>query len=183
MQVLAQLGLHDRPYLLVPGGLHHRKNAELILEAWPAIHSLVPGLALVVINHSDPAYLEQAKALAPSLILAGFQEEETLVALYRAAQLVWFPTRYDGFGMPVIEAMACGTPVVSSNTSAIPEVTGGAAVLLDPAKPQEHIDAVTGLLEDRMALAELSNRGRMRAEHFRWANSARMLAREFAALV
>ena len=123
-EVLAQLGLTGRPYVLVPGGLHHRKNADLILDAWPHIHHRRPDLTLVVINHSDPAYLDRANALTPSLILAGYREEDQLVALYNAAQLVWFPTRYEGFGMPVIEAMACGAPVISSNSSAIPEIAG-----------------------------------------------------------
>ena len=182
MRILAELGVEHRPYLLVPGGLHHRKNAELILEAWPAIHGRVPDLALVIINHLIRLTSIGRRLWGLRLVLAGFQEEDTLVALYRAAQLVWFPTRYDGFGMPVIEAMACGTPVVSSDTSAIPEVTGGAAVLLDPEPAGPARRSNYGAIKDGAALADLSRRGRSRAEHFRWANSARMLAREFAAL-
>ena len=79
------------------------KNAELILAAWPLIHQQNPDVLLVVINWTDPMYQAQAEALKPSLILAGFQEEAELVALYASAQVVWFPTRYDGFGMPVVE--------------------------------------------------------------------------------
>jgi glycosyltransferase involved in cell wall biosynthesis len=182
-QVLTDLGIADRPYVLVPGGLHHRKNAELILDAWPHIQRRNPDLTLVIINHSDPVYLERARALSPSLILAGYQEEEPLVALYNAAQLVWFPTRHDGFGMPVIEAMACGAPVISSNTSAIPEVAGGAALLLPPESMADHVDAIAGLLGDGAERDRLRELGRARAEHFRWANSAKLLAAEFAALL
>ena len=182
-QVLPQLGIADRPFVLVPGGLHHRKNADLILDAWPHIHGRNPDLSLVIINHSNPMYLDRANALGPSLVMAGYQEEEPLVALYNAAQLVWFPTRHDGFGMPVIEAMACGAPVISSNTSAIPEVAGGAALLLPPENMADHIDAITALIGDVPAQEHLRQLGRARAEHFRWANSAKLLAAEFAALL
>lgn len=182
-QILAKLGIADRPYVLVPGGLHHRKNADLILDAWPHIHDRQPELTLVVINHSDPTYLDRAKTIGSSLILAGYQEEETLVALYNAAQLVWFPTRYDGFGMPVIEAMACGAPVVSSNTSAIPEVAGDAATLLSPDSMEDHIDVICNLIEDSHARETFSQLGRTRAQRYRWANSAQLLAGEFASLL
>jgi glycosyltransferase involved in cell wall biosynthesis len=182
-EVLAQLRLTGRPYVLVPGGLHHRKNADLILDAWPHIHHRRPDLTLVVTNHSDRAYLDRANALTPSLILAGYLEEEQLVALYNAAQLVWFPSRYEGFGMPVIEAMACGAPVISSNSSAIPEVAGEAATLLPPDNMEDHIDVICSLLEDDSARKKFSQLGRARAQRYRWANSARQLAENFAALL
>jgi glycosyltransferase involved in cell wall biosynthesis len=183
MAVLDRLGVRDKQYIFVPGGLHYRKNADLILEAWPQIARLHPDLRLVVANHSDPLYLERAKALAPSLLLAGYQEEQPLVALYRSAQLVWFPTRYDGFGLPVIEAMACGTPVVSSNTTGIPEVSGGAAVLLSPDRPSDHVDAIDALLRNGNELSRYSAEGSKRASVFRWKDSACKLASLFASLL
>ena len=182
-QILDQLDLRDRPYILAPGGLHYRKNADLILEAWPHLHRRFPELSLVVINHSDPVYADRAKALGSSVILAGFQEEENLVALYHGAQLVWFPTRYDGFGMPVVEAMACGTPVVSSNTSGIPEVAGDAAVLLSPYKMNDHVDAISGLLQDDHARSDLRLRGMNHAKRYTWKNSSEQLASEFRLLL
>lgn len=178
-QVLEELGVAQRPYVLVPGGLHHRKNAELILEAWPTLHELLPDLALVVINHSAPAYLERARALAPSLILGGYQDGARLVALYANAQAVWFPSRYEGFGMPVLEAMACGAPVVTSNSAALPEVSGGAAAaLLDPDRPRDHVEAIRTLLQSPGEMAHFSALGRTRASHFTWARSEEMLVRE-----
>ncbi len=182
-QVLQELGVADKPYILVPGGLQHRKNADLILEAWPHIRRRNPDLTLVVINHPHPLYVERAKALGPSFVLGGFQEEQQLVALYNAAQLVWFPTRYDGFGMPVIEAMACGTPVISSNTTGIPEVAGNAALLLSPDRMDDHIEAITGLLGDERERVRLSDLGRERASRYTWANSARQMAEEFRKLL
>ncbi len=183
LQVLGKLGVADKPYILVPGGLQHRKNAELILEAWPHIHRRNPDLSLVVINHPHPMYIERAKALGPSFVLGGFQEEQQLVALYNAARLVWFPTRYDGFGMPVIEAMACGTPVISSNTTGIPEVAGDAALLLSPDKMDDHIEAITDLLGNDKERARMSDLGRGRASRYTWANSARQMAEEFRKLL
>lgn len=181
--VLTTLGIIGRPYLLVPGGLHHRKNADLILRAWPHLHQRHPELSLVVINHSNPMYLDRAKALGPSFILGGFQEEAQLVALYNAAELVWFPTRYDGFGMPVIEAMACGTPVISSDTTGIPEVAGDAALLLPPERMDDHVDAISGLLRDAPARQRMSELGRARAARYTWKNSAGQLAGEFMRLL
>lgn len=182
-RVLETLGLAGQPYILVPGGLQFRKNADLILAAWPHIHRRNPDLKLLVINHPHPMYLQRAQALAPSLVLGGFHEEESLVRLYNDAQLVWFPTKYEGFGMPVLEAMACGTPVISSNTTAIPEVAGDAALLLSPDKLDDHVDAITALLHDSGERARMSERGRVRAAGYTWANSASLLADQFRRLL
>ena len=182
-RVLEKLGLEGRRFILAPGGLQHRKNAELILDVWPRLSEKHPDLLLVVINWTDPVYQSRADALASSCILGGFQEEEELVALYTAAELVWFPTRYDGFGMPVIEAMASGTPVVSSNTTGIPEVAGAAAVLLSPDRPNDHVEAICGLLDNPGAREELVRLGRIRAEGYRWSRSAERLEAQFRALL
>ena len=182
-QVLQTLGLAGRRFVLVPGGLQFRKNADLILDAWPHIARLYPDLLLVVINHADAAYLDRARALGPRCILGGFQEEEQLVALYHHAQLVWFPTLYDGFGMPVIEAMASGTPVVSSNTTGIPEVAGDAAVLLSPHDVAAHIDAVASLIEESADRRTLIAKGKQRAAKFTWQISSDKLLGEFRKLL
>ena len=145
--ILTKLGLVGRRFILTPGGLQYRKNADLILQAWPLISEQNPDVLLVVVNWIHPVYQTKAEALGASCVLAGFQEEQELVALYAAATLVWFPTRYDGFGMPVIESMASGTPVVSSNTTGIPEVAGNAAVLLTPDDPDQHVDAIRGFAQ------------------------------------
>ncbi len=182
-QVLGQLGLVDSPYILLPGGLHFRKNAELVLEAWPAIQRMLPELKLVVTSHNAPVYLESAKLL-PGVTFSGFQEEDALVALYGGAQLVWFPSKYEGFGMPVLEAMACGTAVVSSTSSSLPEIAGGAAAAMVSAhRPNEHVEAVVGLLGDAAARERASVLGRQRASQFTWANSTELLLRAFSQLL
>ena len=182
-EVFARLGLSGRPYVLVPGGLHHRKNAELILEAWPEMHRRCPELVLVITSHNTPAYLERAKLLT-SVVPTGFQEEDALVALYHGAELVWFPSKYEGFGMPVVEAMACGAAVVASNSSALPEIAGGAAAALLPSdRPQEHVEAVIDLLRDPGARQRAGELGRRRAASFTWKRSAELLVQNFSELL
>ena len=91
---LEQQGLHHRPFVLVPGGLHFRKNAELILAAAPALLDRYPDLLLAVVNHSNPVYAGRASALGPRVRLLGFVSDEALHALYATARAVWFPSLY-----------------------------------------------------------------------------------------
>lgn len=178
-----QAGLANRPFVLVPGGLHFRKNAELILAACPALLKQFPDLIVAVVNHSNPLYAEQAKRLGERFRLLGFVEDEALHALYAAATVVWFPSRYEGFGLPVVEAMACGAAVVASNSSSIPEIAGNAALLVDPADPAAHIDAISLLLTDTAARGQFARAGQTRAAGFTWAASAAELNRLFRTLV
>jgi glycosyltransferase involved in cell wall biosynthesis len=180
---IAKWGLADRPYVLLPGGLHYRKNAELVLRAWPLLHQKHPELRLVVVNHSDPAYAERARALGSSMTTVGFVEDEALRSLYHHARVVWFPSRYEGFGMPLVEAMACGTPTVASRISSIPEIAGDAAILMPPDDPHSHVEAVDALLNDSTFRSDLQDRGRVRANRFTWQGSANLLHQQFAALI
>ncbi len=182
-EFLREAGLAGRPYLLIPGGLHFRKNAELILAVLPALIERFPDLVIAGVNHNDPVYLERAAALAPNFRLFGFVSEDALHALYAAATIVWYPSRYEGFGLPVVEAMACGAPVVASNGSSIPEIAGSAALLADPASPDAHLAALSSLLTDERAREQLSAAGRLQAQRFTWERSAAKLKREFDKLI
>src|SRR5262249_36632363 len=108
-RALKEVELIDRPFVLLPGGLNYRKNANLVLRAWPLVHQMHPEVQLVVAGYCEPDYLGPGRALGESARLTGFVNDEILCALYDAAQVVWFPSLYEGFGLPVLEAMARGT--------------------------------------------------------------------------
>ena len=179
---LKQWGLADRRFVLLPGGLNYRKNASLVLKAWPFVHQTHPDVQLVVAGHCEPAFLASAKALEESVRLTGYVSDEILCALYDAAEVVWFPSLYEGFGLPVLEAMARGTAVVASNSTSLPEVAGDAAVLVSPTSVSEHVDALRSLMEDTRQREVLGQRGRRRAQQFTWQRSAAQLRQHFVSL-
>jgi glycosyltransferase involved in cell wall biosynthesis len=182
-EALKEWGLVDRPFVLLPGGLNYRKNADLVLKAWPLVHELHPDVKLVVAGHCEPSYIAPAKALGASVELRGFVSDEALCALYTAARVVWFPSLYEGFGMPVLEAMACGATVVASNSTSIPEVAGDVGILVSPTAVSEHVDAIDSLLEDSRRREVLYTRGKDRAQTFTWARTAEQLRQCFLSLV
>ena len=176
------LGIAGRPFILLPGGLHYRKNAELVLQAWPMLSRRNPDLVLAIVNHSNPGYIERAKALGDNVHILGFVPDEGLRTLYSRAQIVWFPSRYEGFGMPVLEAMACGAAVVTSEASSLPEIAGNAALMASPSCAREHAELLEGLLQDDSCRIELGERGRARAARFTWDNAAEQLKGQFDSL-
>jgi glycosyltransferase involved in cell wall biosynthesis len=98
----------------------------------------------------------------------GFQPYETLAAFYRLARVFAFPSLYEGFGLPPLEAMACGTPVVTSNVSSLPEIAGGAALLVDPRDPASIADGLQRAATDQTLRADLITKGLARARQFSW---------------
>jgi glycosyltransferase involved in cell wall biosynthesis len=175
--------LKGKRFVLLPGGLHHRKNAELVLKAWPILKEKIPDLTLVVAGHNHPDYLRAAKGLGSSVLLTGFVEDQQLRALYQGAQAVWFPSQYEGFGIPVLESMACGTPVVASNNTAIPEISGDAAILVDPRRVDQNVEALESVVNDSQLREKLRKKGRKRAETFTWTASAAQLHSVYSELM
>jgi glycosyltransferase involved in cell wall biosynthesis len=157
----------NREFVFVPGGLWYRKNAPLIVAAWPLIKAKLPDTQLVVGGTSDPLWIEKLQAVDRSASALGYLDDEELRALYGAARAVWFPSRYEGFGIPVVEAMACGVPVVASHAAAVPEVAGQAAVLLSPDDAGSHAEAIVSLCSSASLREDYAGRGRARAEEFR----------------
>jgi glycosyltransferase involved in cell wall biosynthesis len=180
---LERVGLSSELFILVPGGLHFRKNAELILQAWPWLRRLHPQLRLAVVNHSDSRYANRATAVDASVKMLGFVPDDGLRSLYAAARVVWFPSRYEGFGLPVLEAMACGAAVVASQAASLPEIAGKAAVLASANKPSEHVDALDSLLSNDSLRRDFQKRGIERAAGFRWEQSASQLKGYFDELL
>jgi glycosyltransferase involved in cell wall biosynthesis len=179
---LESSGLSKHPYILLPGGLHFRKNAELVLEAWPILRDRFPELRLVISGHSNPNYGPRIGS-AGNVEFTGFIDDEMLCSLYHRAALVWFPSLYEGFGIPVVEAMACGAPVVASDCSSVPEVAGGAAILVPPHSPPAHVDAIESVLNSSQTYEDLRHRGLARAGKLSWASSAAQLHGHFQELI
>jgi glycosyltransferase involved in cell wall biosynthesis len=107
----------------------------------------------------------------------GFQPHDTLAAFYRLARAFVFPSIYEGFGLPPLEAMACGTPVVTSNVSSLPEIAGNAAILVDPYDPASIADGITRAVTDEPLRAVLIERGLARARGFSWTQSVSAIHR------
>ncbi len=178
------LGLEHREFVLLPCGLDHRKNGDLVLAAWKQIHQAMPNLRLMVTsNASDPAYVQRARALGDSILIPGHVTDEVMCALYHSAAVVWFPSRYEGFGLPVVEAMACGAPVITSNCTSIPEIAGDAALLLPPDDVSAHIDAIRSFVNKPATADALRAKGPARARRYTWTNSARQLKALFEEMV
>ncbi len=162
----------DRPYLLYVGTVEPRKNVDLLLDAYGDLASSIAGEFDLVIagSHgwSSDATMRRLNNSPPNVRYLGYVPESDLPALFAGAAAFVYPSLYEGFGFPVAQAMAAGVPVITSNVSSLPEITGGAAVLIDPRSRLEVRDAIESLLTSPSRLAELSERGRAQARRFSW---------------
>lgn len=169
-------------YLLYFGGFDVRKNVGRLIEAYGRLskplrrrHRLVlagqPRFARPPL-FPDPRRQLEALGLGDEVVITGEVTEEDKPALYSGAAIFVYPSLYEGFGIPVLEAMACGTPVITSNTSSLPEVAGDAAVLIDPMDVEELSSGMGALLEDPQGRAEWAERGLERARQFPWSRAA-----------
>lgn len=169
----------DFPYILYVGSIEPRKNLVRLLQAYALLKEWSSRWHLVIVGarnfwKSSPV-LETVERLGFKawVHFTGFVEEADLPALYNGADLFAFPSLYEGFGLPVLEAMACGTPVVTSNSSSLPEVAGEAALLVDPLDVEAITAAMRQVLSDPALAQELSQRGLQRAMEFTWERTAR----------
>ncbi len=171
------------PYILIPGGLSLRKNAALILEALPLLAKELPDFKLVISGMNDPSCQRRLNAIEEkNVVLPGYVSDGLLNALYQNATVVWFPSRYEGFGMPVIEAMAVGAPVVAGNASSIPEVVGDAALLCGVDDVNEHVEAIQSLVDSNQLRREMCKQSNDRVRKYTWASSAQQLEHLFQSL-
>jgi glycosyltransferase involved in cell wall biosynthesis len=176
---LTTINLIGRRYILVPGGLHYRKNADLILQAAPRLLKHDSKVTLVIAGHCHAMYSQKAQQISDRVLLTGFVDDVALHALYGHASVVWYPSRYEGFGLPVLEAMASGAPVVASRASSIPEIAGEAALLAGPDDPMDHVGLLVALLEQPDLRVKFIRSGQARASQFTWAQSAAKLSHYF----
>lgn len=175
----ARLGLPD-DYVLYVGSNKPHKNLPGLVQAYLELEAAPP---LIVAGHWDERY-QQARQLAgraPERVrFIGPVAVPDLPALYTGALLFVFPSRCEGFGLPPLEAMACGVPVVCSQASSLPEVVGEAGLLFDPNDPDALLAALRQALSDRALRSELRRRGLARAARFSWQATARQTAAVYA---
>lgn len=173
-------------YLFYAGTLEPRKNVDTLLTAWAALRredeEATPPLVLAGgYGWGSKPLLKRIEALAPlGVSYLGRVERAHLVRLFQAARAFVYPSLYEGFGLPPLEAMACGVPVVVGDSSSLPEVVGDAGLAVDPRDPGALAGAVKKLLADPALAAELSARGCERAARFTWEGAAAEMEEIFA---
>jgi len=174
-------GIGDGPFILGVGTLEPRKNWPALIRAWAHLrrenrlpHRLViaGGTGWLTEGIFEAA---EASGLRSEIIFTGFVADADLAALYSTADVFVLPSLYEGFGIPVLEAMACGTPVVCADNSSLPEATGDAALLVDATDEAGIAAAIQGLLENEALRMQLQQRGFEQAQRFTWDAAARTL--------
>lgn len=175
--VRARLASGREGFILFCGSLEPRKDVPTLLGAFARLHDARDRYRLVLAGGGGRASPEvtglvAALGLEEAVALEGYLEVAELRALYAAAALFVLPSLYEGFGLPVLEAMACGAPVVAANTSSLPEVVGDAGLLVRPGDPEALAEAMARVLGDPDVAADLRRRGLERAKRFTWEETA-----------
>lgn len=174
--IFRKYGLKD--YLVAVGPTYPHKNFEMLINAYNGLDESVKILHPLVIAGGKKAYLDFCKQMVIRLKLEhhvhfiGYVPMELMPSLYREALSLIFPSLYEGFGFPLLEAMACGCPVISSNTSSMTEVCGDAAIYFDPLDRYSMITAIEKMIYDKLMRDELSEKGLIRSRQFSWAQTA-----------
>lgn len=179
LQVLREKYALPERFALFVGNTNPRKNLKRLIQAFDKAKSQGLRHHLVIAGGQGWKF-DREKALAgirhkESVHFIGFVPDENMPALYSAADAFLFPTLYEGFGIPVLEAQRCGTPVLTSNSSSLPEVGGNGALYVDPYDVDGMAEGICRLLTDRTLTAELTERGYQNAERFSWQASAEIL--------
>ncbi len=186
--ILARVGL-TKPFAMYTGGPDRRKNIDGLIKAWAQLAPAVrESHQLAVICSLSEGHQRSLRTLASDcgiaadeLILPGFVPDEDLVRLYNLAKAFVFPSWHEGFGLPVLEAMACGTAVVAANTSSLPEVVGRDDALFDPMNESAIASLLERVLRDEAFRADLRAHGPRRARMFSWGATARRALSAFEA--
>jgi len=175
--VKARYGIASE-YILFVGTIQPRKNLVRLIEAFANLQTCkLANLQLVIAGKRGWLYegifqRVEKLGLEGQVVFMGYVAEQDLPALFSGAKLFAFPSLYEGFGLPILEAMACGTPVVCSNASSLPEVAGDAAILVDPLDVEELAAAMERVLRDKELQAEMIERGFEQAKRFSWEKCA-----------
>jgi glycosyltransferase involved in cell wall biosynthesis len=163
----------NNEYILTLGSLEPRKNLAKLFEAWVNWDFRPQELSLVVAGGTGKVFKNLGFDKIPKNVeLIGRVDDVDLPGLYSGAKFFTYPSLYEGFGLPVIEAMACGTPVITSNVTSLPEVVGSAGILIDPFNSKSIMEGMQQLYSDDMLRNKLSMDGLLRAELFSWSKTA-----------
>ncbi|HEY7289807.1 MAG TPA: glycosyltransferase family 1 protein [Vicinamibacterales bacterium] len=180
VRVRERFQLQDE-FILYAGNVKPHKNLERLIQAFDLVRRRgLDQVKLIIIGDEVSKYASLRRAvhryqLHKFVRFLGYVPEETLAVMYRLAGVFVFPSLYEGFGLPPLEAMASGTPVVTSNVSSLPEVAGDAAVLVDPYDPQAIADGMYTVLTDEQQRRTLRAKGLARAAQFSWERSVRRI--------
>lgn len=186
--IRAKYQIPERPYILSVGTVQPRKNYARLIKALAALRASGHDVGLVIVGGKgwleDPIYETiRSTGMTDYVRMTGFADDADLPALYSQALITALPSLYEGFGIPVLESMACGTPVLTSNVSSLPEVAGDTGIMVNPSDQ----DAITGALErlitDAALRADLSRRGLERAKTFTWDAAAQQLASVYRSML
>ncbi|MBI4141752.1 glycosyltransferase family 4 protein, partial [Candidatus Woesearchaeota archaeon] len=163
-------------FILFVGTIEPRKNLTRLVEAF--LHVKKKGLKLVIVGekgwkNEDFYKMIEELDLKENVLFTGYVPDKDLVQFYRAAEMFVYPSIYEGFGIPVIEAMACGCPVITSNISSLKEIANGAAVLVNPSHTKEIAKAIETVLKNKALQAHLAHIGQLRAQKFTWEKTAK----------
>lgn len=163
------------PYLLYPGNMRSYKNVGTLLRAYARSSLRALGLKVVLTGAATPELQATIAELriAEDVVFMGFVPDEHLPGLYRGATFTAFISLYEGFGLPIVESMAVGTPVLTSNVSSMPEIADDAALIVDPLDVDEVARAMEGLVSDSTLCDDLIARGLARAAAFSWDEASR----------
>lgn len=180
LKLRKQYGI-KKPYILYIGGLNPRKNINELIYAYSKIHRDLPGNQQLLIPGPNGQHLSRLQLLVQSLGLEeavrfpGFIPSEDLPLFYNGADLFVYPSLYEGFGLPPIEAMACGTPVITSNVSSLPEVVGDAAIQVNPYDTLELADTIFRVLANESLRKSLIQKGLSHCRKYDWTRIARQI--------
>jgi glycosyltransferase involved in cell wall biosynthesis len=163
------------PYILYSGGFGARKRFDDLLAAFDRVAESEADVRLLVAGAAPERVVRAVAASAARrrVDLVGYVQDSELVRMYHFASVVVYPSSLEGFGFPVVEAFATGTPVVATNAGSIPEIAGGACLLVQAGRPDELAEALLAVLRDGSLAARLATAGRERAGHYRWSEAAR----------
>lgn len=172
-------------YLLFVGTLEPRKNLDLIIEALGRIREDVPLVLTGWKGWGEKPWMDKAKEynIDTNIYLTGYIDEQSLACLYSGAQALLYPSKYEGFGLPVLEAMACGCPVICSDAASLPEVGGDAALYVDPHDPDSLLEAITRIVHDSELRQTMREKGLEQTRRFSWKDAAERTIEVFRKIV